>query len=74
MLTLPLNVLESPHIPSYRKPIGFSFGGPLVIPEVYNSSSKSRARFASYDSPRSRTGLDSFSTVATLGRARRRFF
>ena len=55
----PLNVLESPRIPSYQETFGFS-GGPLVIPKVYNGGSKT-SWFASYNLQRSRTGLDSFS-------------
>ncbi len=58
----PLNVAESPRIPSYRETFGFSLGGPLVIPHVYRGGNKT-SWFASYNLQRGRTGLDSFSTV-----------
>jgi hypothetical protein len=61
----PLNVLESPRIPSYQETFGFSLGGPLVIPKVYNGGSKT-SWFASYNLQRGRTGFDSFSTVPTM--------
>jgi hypothetical protein len=60
----PLNVLESPRIPAYQETFGFSLGGPLVIPKIYNGSNKT-SWFASYNLQRGRTGLDSFSTVPT---------
>ena len=60
----PLNVLESPRIPAYQETFGFSLGGPLVIPKVYNGSNKT-SWFASYNLQRGRTGLDSFATVPT---------
>jgi len=60
----PLNVPESPRIPSYQETFGFSLGGPLVIPKIYNGSNKT-SWFASYNLQRARTGLDSFSTVPT---------
>ena len=61
----PLNVAESPRIPSYQETFGFSLGGPLVIPKIYNGSNKT-SWFASYNLQRGKTGLDSFSTVPTL--------
>jgi len=60
----PLNVLESPRIPSYQETFGFSLGGPLVIPKVYNGSNKT-SWFASYNLQRGRAGFDNFSTVPT---------
>ena len=60
----PLNVAESPRIPSYRETFGFSLGGPLVIPHVYRGGNKT-SWFASYNLQRGTTGLDSFSTVPT---------
>jgi len=60
----PLNVAESPQIPSYRETFGLSLGGPLVIPHVYRGGNKT-SWFASYNLQRGRTGLDSFSTVPT---------
>jgi len=60
----PLNVAESPKIPSYQETLGFSLGGPLVIPHVYKGGNKT-SWFASYNLQRGRTGLDSFSTVPT---------
>ena len=62
----PLNVAESPRIPSYSETFGFSLGGPLVIPHVYRGGNKTNW-FASYNFTRGRTGLDSFSTVPTAG-------
>ena len=61
----PLNVAESPQIPSYQETFGFSLGGPLVIPHVYRGGNKT-SWFASYNLQRGRTGLDSFSTVPTV--------
>ena len=69
----PLNVAESPRIPSYRETFGFSLGGPLVIPHVYHGGNKT-SWFASYNLQRGRTGLDSFSTVPTAAERRGRFF
>jgi hypothetical protein len=60
----PLNVAESPQIPSYRETFGFSLGGPLVIPHVYRGGNKT-SWFASYNLQRGRTARDSFSTVPT---------
>jgi hypothetical protein len=60
----PLNVAESPQIPSYRETFGFSLGGPLNIPHVYRGANKT-SWFASYNLQRGTTGLDSFSTVPT---------
>jgi hypothetical protein len=60
----PLNVAESPQIPTYRETFGFSLGGPLVIPHVYRGGNKT-SWFASYNLQRGRTGQDSFSTVPT---------
>src|SRR5487761_16667 len=36
----PLNVPESPQIPSYSERAGVSLGGPLVIPKIYNGLNK----------------------------------
>ena len=60
----PLNVAESPKIPSYRETFGFSLGGPLVIPHIYHGGKKT-SWFASYNFQRGRNGFDSFSTVPT---------
>lgn len=60
----PLNVAESPRIPSYHETLGFSMGGPLVIPHIYNGANKT-SWFVNYNLQRGRTGLDSFSTVPT---------
>ncbi len=65
LVPIPLNVPESPRIPSYQETFGFSLGGPLVIPKIYNGGNKT-SWFASYNLQRGRTGLDSFSTVPTL--------
>jgi hypothetical protein len=60
----PLNVAESPQVPSYQETFGFSLGGPLAIPHVYRGANKT-SWFASYNLRRGKTGLDSFSTVPT---------
>ncbi len=60
----PLNIAESPQIPSYQETFGFSLGGPLVIPHIYKGGNKT-SWFASYNLQRGRTGHDSFSTVPT---------
>ena len=61
----PLNVAESPRVPSYQETFGFSLGGPLVIPRIYKGANKT-SWFASYNLQRGKTGLDNFSTVPTL--------
>jgi len=60
----PLNVAESPRIPSYRETLGITLGGPLVIPHVYRGGNKT-SWSASYNLQRGRTGFDRFSTVPT---------
>ena len=60
----PLNVAESPQIPSYSETLRFSLGGPLVIPHIYRGGNKT-SWFVNYSMQRGRTGLDSFSTVPT---------
>lgn len=61
----PLNVAESPQIPSYREQFGVGLGGPLVIPRVYNGRDKT-SFFVNYNLSRSRQPFDSFATVPTL--------
>ncbi len=61
----PLNVAESPKIPSYRETFGFSLGGPLSIPHIYHGGNKT-SWFASYNLQRGKAGFDNFSTVPTL--------
>jgi len=60
----PLNVAESPRVPSYNETFGATLGGPLVIPHVYNGASKT-SWSASYNLQRARTGHDTFSTLPT---------
>ncbi len=60
----PLNVAESPRIPSYQENFLFSLGGPLVIPHVYRGGNKT-SWFANYNFQRGRTGNDSYATVPT---------
>ena len=60
----PLNVTALPQIPSYQETLGFSLGGPLVIPHVYRGANKT-SWFASYNLQRGKTGSENFSTVPT---------
>ena len=61
----PLNVAESPRIPSYQEQLGVSIGGPLNIPKLYNGGGKT-SFFVHYNLQRSRSPFDSFATVPTL--------
>ena len=60
----PLNVPESPQIPSYSERAGISLGGPLVIPKIYNGLNKT-SFFVHYMLVRSKSPFDSFATVPT---------
>lgn len=60
----PLNVAESPQIPSYREQFGLGLGGPLVIPKIYNGKDKT-SFFVNYSLQRARSPFDSFATVPT---------
>jgi hypothetical protein len=60
----PLNVPESPQIPSYREQLGVGLGGPLVIPKIYNGKDKT-SFFVNYNLQRARSPFDSFATVPT---------
>jgi len=60
----PLNVPEVRQIPSFRQQMGFTLGGPLVIPRVYNGREKT-SFFVNYGAGRSRQPFDSFATVPT---------
>jgi hypothetical protein len=60
----PLNVAKSPQIPAYTQRAGFSLGGPLVIPKIYNGSDKT-SWFVSYNNQRSKNPFDSLGTVPT---------
>jgi Carboxypeptidase regulatory-like domain len=64
-LPYPLNVPESRQIASYSEQAGFSIGGPLNIPHVYNGKDKT-SFFVHYNLQRSRSPFDSYSTVPTL--------
>jgi len=61
----PLNTANSPRIPAYSEQAGIGFGGPLVIPKVYNGAEKT-SFFVNYSLTRSRNAFDSFATVPTL--------
>lgn len=61
----PLNVAESPQIPSYRETFGFSLGGPLVIPKVYHGRDKT-SFFVSYNLQRAKNPFNSFASVPTV--------
>ena len=60
----PLNVAESPQIPSFSEQFGGSIGGPLVIPKIYNGGSKT-SFFVNYSGTRGKSPFDSFATVPT---------
>jgi hypothetical protein len=61
----PLNVAESPQIPSYSENFVGSVGGPLVIPKIYNGGNKT-SFFVNYNLTRGKSPFDSFATVPTL--------
>jgi hypothetical protein len=60
----PLNVAESPRIPSYSEQWGATIGGPLVIPKIYNGGNKT-SFFVNYSMTRGKSPFDSFTTVPT---------
>jgi hypothetical protein len=60
----PLNVSESPRIPSYSEQLFANIGGPLVIPKVYNGGSKT-SFFVNYSMTRGKNPFDSFASVPT---------
>jgi hypothetical protein len=60
----PLNVAESPQIPSYSEQLGATIGGPLVIPKIYNGGNKT-SFFVNYSMTRGKSPFDSFATVPT---------
>ncbi|MFB3921451.1 MAG: carboxypeptidase regulatory-like domain-containing protein [Terriglobia bacterium] len=60
----PLNTTNSQRIPSYSEQAGIGFGGPLVIPRIYNGAEKT-SFFVNYGFTRARRAFDSFSTVPT---------
>ena len=61
----PLNVESSPQIPAYQEQAGFSIGGPLVIPKIYQGRDKT-SFLVNYSLRRARNPFDSFATVPTL--------
>ena len=60
----PLNVAQSPQVPSYSERFGATIGGPLVIPKIYNGGNKT-SFFVSYQLQRTKSPFDSFATVPT---------
>jgi hypothetical protein len=60
----PLNVAESPQIPSYSEQLGATIGGPLVIPKIYNGGNKT-SFFLNYSMTRGKSPFDSFANVPT---------
>jgi len=64
-LPYPLNAPQSRQIASYSEQAGFSIGGPLHIPHVYNGKDKT-SFFVHYNLQRSRVPFDSYATVPTL--------
>ena len=69
----PLNVAESPQIPSYSEQLGGTIGGPLVIPKIYNGGNKT-SFFVNYSMTRGKSPFDSFATVPTPAERSGRFF
>ena len=61
----PLNTANSPRIPAYTEQAGIGFGGPFVIPKIYNGAEKT-SFFVNYSLTRGRSPFDSFATVPTL--------
>ena len=64
-LPYPLNTPQSRQIPSYSEQAGFSIGGPLSIPHVFNGKDKT-SFFVHYSLQHSKSPFDSYSTVPTL--------
>jgi hypothetical protein len=60
----PLNVAQSPQIPSYSEQLGATIGGPLVIPKIYNGGNKT-SFFVNYSLTRGKSPFDSFASVPT---------
>jgi hypothetical protein len=60
----PLNIAQSPLIPSHVEQLGVSLGGPVVIPKIYNGSDKA-SFFIHYNRQRNRMAFDNFATVPT---------
>ncbi len=60
----PLNVAQSPQIPSYSEQWGATIGGPLVIPKIYNGGSKT-SFFLSYNMTRGKSPFNGFASVPT---------
>ena len=60
----PLNVAESPRIPSYSEQLGATIGGPLVIPKIYNGGNKT-SFFLNYSMTRGKSPFDSIANVPT---------
>jgi Carboxypeptidase regulatory-like domain len=58
----PLNVSNSPQIPSYSERAGVSLGGPLTIPGIYHGKNNT-SFFFNYSLTESRNPSDSFATV-----------
>ena len=61
----PLNTANSARIAAYSEQVGIGFGGPLVIPKIYNGAEKT-SFFVNYNLTRGRSPFDSFATVPTL--------
>jgi hypothetical protein len=61
----PLNAASSRQFASYHEQVGVGFGGPLVIPGIYNGKEKT-GFFANYTLARGENPFDSFATVPTL--------
>ena len=63
-LPYPLNSSQNRQIASYSERAGFSIGGPLYIPHVFNSKDKT-SFFVNYNLQRSQSPFNSYSTVPT---------
>lgn len=60
----PLNVAQSPRIPSHSQEFAVGAGGPLVIPRVYNGRDRT-SFYANYQWQRNLNPFDNFATVPT---------
>ncbi|MGH9451828.1 MAG: carboxypeptidase regulatory-like domain-containing protein, partial [Terriglobia bacterium] len=60
-----LNAPPQPKLASYREQVGFSLGGPLVIPKIYNGANKT-SFFVHFNTTRARSVYNLFNSVPTL--------
>ncbi|MGH9398482.1 MAG: carboxypeptidase regulatory-like domain-containing protein [Terriglobia bacterium] len=60
-----LNAPPQPKLASYREQLGFSLGGPLTIPKIYNGGNKT-SFFVHFNTTRAKTPYNLFESVPTL--------